>query len=214
MKIEPCFSRVERKGLRRVLWEPVKLRCLCQPLHSPKWPFVRSSVRQSWWEARLRALGFFWLRFKCVFLGRFPPSLLPDLQPHWFFALENIWEAFSEPISFWGCPVCHPAEHFERTGLKEKGDWKTPSDIWSSTGRPGLSETIALDWAVTLEAVLFGVLFFFFFFSFVWIVLRQVTGLIFTTKRVSSLDKVLSGPSNGGRLALLLEPCTTLGTPA
>lgn len=95
MKIELCFSRVERKGLRRVLWEPVKLLCLCQPLHSPKWPFVRSSVRQSWWEVRLRALGFFWLRFKCVFLGRFPPSLLPDLQPHWFFCLgEHLGSIF------------------------------------------------------------------------------------------------------------------------
>lgn len=73
-------------------------------------------------EVKLRA--FFWSFltqiFKYIFICRFLPFTLPDLQPS-HFALENLWEVFSEPSSFsWGA-TCHP-DLFEKTGPEEKSD--------------------------------------------------------------------------------------------
>lgn len=91
MKIEQCFSRVGRKGLRRVLWEPVRLLRPCQLLPSPEWSLVRSSEMQRVeWDLGLLIFFFFWLGFKCIFLGRLLPSMLPDLQPPWFCLGEHL----------------------------------------------------------------------------------------------------------------------------
>lgn len=71
---------------------------------------------------RLRTFFFFFfffgLRFKCIFLGRILPSVLPDLQPHWF-CFENLFGVFSEPSSFLGLQLVIQ-NVFERTGLEEK----------------------------------------------------------------------------------------------
>lgn len=143
MKIEQCFSRVGRKGLRRVLWEPVRLLRPCQLLPSPEWSLVRSSKMQrvEWDLGLLIFFFFFWLGLKCIFLGRLLPSLLPDLQPPWFCLGEHLG-SISWTHVFWGYSLSSSRNYWaSRTGGDGNEDTRVTSD--PSTGPvdplPGLS---------------------------------------------------------------------------